>query len=495
MADRELLAVLAARLQSGDPHFREHLLNIIGGEEQETVQQGSAVITTPPPPSAEFYSRAAPGTGSPVQGAGERRYRRRDRSRSRSRATARDRTPASNCRRCSSHRSRSSRGSSRSRRSRSSRWRSPSSSSASSAGSVRKGRHRSSMSASGPFREASQASAVPLSLHGPTPVPASRDGVPQFDAGSMQCGQTLPPVGVGLGNEGMMSLVRASVAESTWNSYGKAWREWCVMAGENPEVLPPARLRELVVGFLLHLREKGVPYSSAVKKVSGISFHLRLRGMTDVTKIFLVQQALKGWRKQHVRRENRRPVSYELMGQLIGALGSVCTDPFEVSLFSAAFCLAFFGALRIGELVSVSKLRPGGLLHNDVVLSNGTVQMRIRRSKTDQGGLGSWVVLQPVRGHTCPLRIITEYLACRTEGQVFLSHIDGSPLTRFQFISVLRKCLAVVGVPPGDFGTHSFRIGAATEASRAGLSIGKVKQIGRWKSDCVNSYVRPELLI
>ncbi|KAM4032281.1 uncharacterized protein ACNLHF_019593 isoform 1-T1 [Anomaloglossus baeobatrachus] len=76
------------------------------------------------------------------------------------------------------------------------------------------------MSASGPFREASQASAVPLSLHGPTPVPASRDGVPQFDAGSMQCGQTLPPVGVGLGNEGMMSLVRASVAESTWNSYG-----------------------------------------------------------------------------------------------------------------------------------------------------------------------------------------------------------------------------------------------------------------------------------
>ncbi|KAM4032282.1 uncharacterized protein ACNLHF_019593 isoform 2-T2 [Anomaloglossus baeobatrachus] len=45
-------------------------------------------------------------------------------------------------------------------------------------------------------------------------------GVPQFDAGSMQCGQTLPPVGVGLGNEGMMSLVRASVAESTWNSYG-----------------------------------------------------------------------------------------------------------------------------------------------------------------------------------------------------------------------------------------------------------------------------------
>ncbi|KAM4045102.1 uncharacterized protein ACNLHF_008919 isoform 3-T3 [Anomaloglossus baeobatrachus] len=320
-------------------------------------------------------------------------------------------------------------------------------------------------------------------------------GVPQFDAGSMQCGQTLPPVGVGLGNEGMMSLVRASVAESTWNSYGKAWREWCVMAGENPEVLPPARLRELVVGFLLHLREKGVPYSSAVKKVSGISFHLRLRGMTDVTKIFLVQQALKGWRKQHVRRENRRPVSYELMGQLIGALGSVCTDPFEVSLFSAAFCLAFFGALRIGELVSVSKLRPGGLLHNDVVLSNGTVQMRIRRSKTDQGGLGSWVVLQPVQGHTCPLRIITEYLACRTEGQVFLSHIDGSPLTRFQFISVLRKCLAVVGVPPGDFGTHSFRIGAATEASRAGLSIGKVKQIGRWKSDCVNSYVRPELLI
>ncbi|KAM3936834.1 uncharacterized protein RB166_001414 [Leptodactylus fuscus] len=45
----------------------------------------------------------------------------------------------------------------------------------------------------------------------------------------------------------------------------------------------------------------------------------------------------------------------------------------------------------------------------------------------------------------------------------------GLPVTAFQFRSVLNKTLSFVGANPSEYGTHSFRIGAATEASRAGL--------------------------
>ncbi|XP_073511592.1 basic phospholipase A2 sphenotoxin subunit B-like isoform X2 [Phyllobates terribilis] len=41
------------------------------------------------------------------------------------------------------------------------------------------------------------------------------------------------------------------------------------------------------------------------------------------------------------------------------------------------------------------------------------------------------------------------------------------------------------GNHPKDYGTHSFRIGAATEAARAGLSETEVQRIGRWRSTCL----------
>lgn len=51
-----------------------------------------------------------------------------------------------------------------------------------------------------------------------------------------------------------------------------------------------------------------------------------------------------------------------------------------------------------------------------------------------------------------------------------------------------------VGESPSDYGIHSFRIGAATEAVRAGLLEGDIMRIGRWQSRCYVEYVHPELL-
>ncbi|CAJ0947001.1 unnamed protein product [Ranitomeya imitator] len=51
-----------------------------------------------------------------------------------------------------------------------------------------------------------------------------------------------------------------------------------------------------------------------------------------------------------------------------------------------AFSFAFFGAMRIGELVSPSKKVMGGILAWDVLLSERQVEFWLRRSKTDQEG-------------------------------------------------------------------------------------------------------------
>lgn len=158
--------------------------------------------------------------------------------------------------------------------------------------------------------------------------------------------------------------------------------------------------------------------------------------------------------------------------------------------------LAFFGAFRISELVAPSKIRPGGLMFEDTCLGTGLVECFLRRSKTDQRGRGVCVTLYALRGSLmCPVEALRQYRECRGVALgPLLIHADGSYLSQFQFVQIFRRCLTALGRDAGSFSSHSFRIGAATEAARWGLSKDRVKKIGRWESDRYKLYVRPHLL-
>ena len=59
----------------------------------------------------------------------------------------------------------------------------------------------------------------------------------------------------------------------------------------------------------------------------------------------------------------------------------------------------------------------------------------------------------------------------------------------------LQAILLSAGLP-GDFSSHSFRIGAATSAARAGVPDHLIQVLGRWKSDAYKQYIRtpPDLI-
>ncbi|KAJ7341559.1 hypothetical protein JRQ81_005805, partial [Phrynocephalus forsythii] len=136
------------------------------------------------------------------------------------------------------------------------------------------------------------------------------------------------------------------------------------------------------------------------------------------------------------------------MKRLVDVWPGVCKDVFEQALFRVASAVAFFSALRIGELVA------GG--------------------KGDKSKLGLQVL--DVEGDR------DGYLFC---------HQDGVPLTRYQFWKIKSAALARVGVPGARFGTHSFQIGATSTAASLGYDPARIQSIGRWRSQCYKVYVRP----
>ncbi|XP_077792013.1 uncharacterized protein LOC144329169 [Podarcis muralis] len=162
-------------------------------------------------------------------------------------------------------------------------------------------------------------------------------------------------------------------------------------------------------------------------------------------------------------------------------------------LFSAAYVIAFFGAFRVGEVVA--EATSGGttrsLLLEDVQLSSSSVTVRVRHSKTYQGGKGTLVKLTASgQQGPCPVKDTRRYLYLRPLGPgPLLIHEDGSWLMRHQFTSVLRKAIDACGFSSKDYAAHSFRIGAATTAAHMGLPADRIKEMGRWKSDAYKGYI------
>lgn len=291
-----------------------------------------------------------------------------------------------------------------------------------------------------------------------------------------------------------MALVGASITPATWRLHGKAWEEWGALVGDRDVGTSEGVRMVVTLEYLAQLRLQGVSGIVAQRRLAGVSFHFQLRDWGDVTRKFIIRQALKGWKKERSSMEARRPISFSLLETLVSVASQVCSSPGEAQLLALAFSLAFFGALRIGELVSQAKGRPGGLLWDDVVLGERAVRLRIRKSKTDVYGKGAWVLLKAVPGPSCPFTLVSAFKALGQRGSNFLVHEDGSPLTKYQFTALFKRSLEVAGVSSKEYGTHSFRIGAATEAARAGLQESEVMRIGRWRSSCYARYIRPELL-
>ena len=56
--------------------------------------------------------------------------------------------------------------------------------------------------------------------------------------------------------------------------------------------------------------------------------------------------------------------------------------------------------------------------------------------------------------------------------------------------SVLKACLAALGLNTTMYGMHSFRVGRTTDLIKYNYSLEEVKRMGRWHSNTEYRYIR-----
>lgn len=292
----------------------------------------------------------------------------------------------------------------------------------------------------------------------------------------------------------VVSAIRNSIAPSTWSSYCTVWNLWHSFLASSHRT-SDCFSEQLLLSFLSYLMSVSYSYSYIVKTLAGISFFRRLHGASSCMQFFAVKCALKGYCKHRTIADTRLPITSDLLFRISDSTSNVCFSPFEALLFKVAFCLYFFGAFRISELLPNKAVVGFGILYKDVHLRSGSLPIFLRQSKTDYMGKGCWITLQAnVGGKVCVVDLVRQYLLLRPTGSSFLLvHANGNPLTIYQFKAVLKKCLLVLDLGHMHITFHSFRIGAATEASNSGFNADMIKHVGKWKSNCFRSYVRPNI--
>ena len=147
------------------------------------------------------------------------------------------------------------------------------------------------------------------------------------------------------------------------------------------------------------------------------------------------------------------------------------------------FC--FFGFFTSGEIKVPSWTAFDSSQHlawGDIAIDNRSdpqvLKIHLKRTTCDQLDRGVHVFVGHTNDPIYPVAAVLSYMVQRgTMDGPFFVQSDGTPLLKSYFVSTIREVLQAVRLPYQQFAGHSFCIGAATTAAKAGLA-------GRFNHPC-----------
>ena len=229
--------------------------------------------------------------------------------------------------------------------------------------------------------------------------------------------------------------------------------------------------------------------------ISGIRVVHQLLGFSlDCINSFLLNLTLRGIaRLNPVIVRKAEPITPDILFQIHQILDFSGTDDI---VFWCLFLFAFFLVARKSNLVpnSVSDVKKGRCLFKKNVKSFGEhLIVCMNWSKTIQYGERELLtpLLRMEDSILCPVRAfhdLCEFSHPIENGPLFIFK-NGKPLTYHMFQKKLKESIALIGLDPNCFSTHSFRRGFATFAFKEQVSSDCIQILGDWRSEAYKNYI------
>ena len=263
--------------------------------------------------------------------------------------------------------------------------------------------------------------------------------------------------------------------------------------------------------------EKQLQSSTVRTYVSAIKSVLRNDGYEWDDGKMLLNTLIKSCKIKNDRVKTRLPIQRGLLEMVLFEIRRKYSEQLYIeALYIAAFLLAYYGLMRVGEIVEgkhslkakdVHKARIGTtkkriclILHSSKTHDTSMLPQKIKIygcnsiEIIDQEKTHSLSIKDKKKQHFCPVEWVLKYIDMRSklkdDNEQFFKFIDGSNLKPQHMRLILRSTLKSFELNPSLYDTHSFRIGRATDLFKGGENLERIKQLGRWKSNAVYKYLR-----
>ena len=251
-----------------------------------------------------------------------------------------------------------------------------------------------------------------------------------------------------------------------------------------------------LVEYTTHMLNKGYAAASIATALAAIGYVHKMAGLDDPTATFLVKKAIIGAHRLRNTVDERRPISMDLLHEMIRATESIGLNKYNKSMMKAVLLLMFHGLFRLGELIQSDSRNSQTVIQlNNVRLNqraNKFSSMTIRISNFKHNTPSNTIEIKILsKRNFCPVNHLISYLTVRgnANGPLFLRQ-DGAPLTRSVFTTVFRNILQHLKLSPAEYKPHGFRIGGTTHLAELGYEEALIQRMGRWKSNAFRKYIR-----
>ena len=269
-------------------------------------------------------------------------------------------------------------------------------------------------------------------------------------------------------------------------------------------VASPWPANENVLAEWISLRARGSTTERALKPdtlqsyLSALrSVHVDRRLPTDVFESEWLHRIVMGIRRltPHEFKARAAPITLDIL-EKITSPDAPTAD--ELNL-NTACKVAFAGFLRSGEFLHDDRLNretfeSTSLTRSDVTFAENDeyARLRLKRSKTDTLFKGVDILLAATGTPTCPVHALRQLFQLDPRpDNAPLFNLTHRKFTYNTFVPIVQERIRRAGIPnPTSYKGHSFRRGAAQQASNNGLPDADIQALGRWTSQAFKAYFK-----
>jgi integrase len=281
-------------------------------------------------------------------------------------------------------------------------------------------------------------------------------------------------------SDNVRAYVEAGIAPATRRAYKADLEHFRAWGGDIPTT-------DVQLAAYLAEHATTLKVATLTRRLAAISIAHKAQRLPSPVSSPLVRATMRGVRREHgTAQRQAAPLLREDLFLVLAAMGDRLKDQRDRALL----LIGFAGGLRRSELAAINLI--------DFERVREGIILTIRRSKTDQDGVGRKIGVPFGRTIHCPVRALENWLGiARIEdgpvfrpvdrhGRVSVGRLSGEAVSL-----ILRDRMATAGFDPTGYSGHSLRAGFATSATRAGVSTFKIRQQTGHASDAMLSrYVR-----